>query len=453
MNELIIGFEYTDVKNNKFFESFPNGWPNNDDELFDFLTEDYKTSNLWWMGDFDSSNFLKTNVLESFRNSYTYAHDCIVSKNLFNQNGEIPNYAKVMNVNTIENKKYIFPFFVPCASLFQLKNFFVKGIYLSEKVKNDCRNGFCKILVAHHLEGDATHFEIISEFIRHQAEFHKLPLDSFAFLDGNILTPKLFGSLGIKGFSKMTWENRNTVLNPQDFEKSIYNLLYNEEKPYYFLCLNRRSRTHRIIVTSEIFNRWNDKFLWSLLEKFVFPEEYFHEPMKMYQKNLFKNYETNITTEFYNILPKTIDFKSSVNDHNIRLNLQQQAYINVVTETIFFEPNTLMLTEKIYKPIIGIQPFIVVGPHNILKTLKDEGYKTFHPYINEEYDNIENNEERMKAIFREINRIAQMKKSDVAELTRKLSTRCIHNYYHWKQRNLDNFQEFRLIQDLKEWLK
>jgi UDPglucose 6-dehydrogenase len=86
------------------------------------------------------------------------------------------------------------------------------------------------------------------------------------------------------------------------------------------------------------------------------------------------------------------------------------SYFSVVTETVFYpsEDNnsTIFLTEKIFKPIICNHPFIVLGRPGTLKKLKEFGYKTFHPYIDERYDDIQDDKERMLAVANEIERLS-----------------------------------------------
>ena len=67
--------------------------------------------------------------------------------------------------------------------------------------------------------------------------------------------------------------------------------------------------------------------------------------------------------------------------------------------------NNIYLTEKTYRPIFGMQPFIVVSNPGFLKFLKSMGFKTFPEFFDESYDEIENPIERMNIIVREIQKI------------------------------------------------
>jgi hypothetical protein len=65
-------------------------------------------------------------------------------------------------------------------------------------------------------------------------------------------------------------------------------------------------------------------------------------------------------------------------------------------------------TEKTYKAIGCGRPFIVASTPEFLKEFRQMGYKTFHPYIDETYDTIVNDQDRMTAIINEIERISKL---------------------------------------------
>ena len=75
------------------------------------------------------------------------------------------------------------------------------------------------------------------------------------------------------------------------------------------------------------------------------------------------------------------------------------AYWNIVLET-HFDQHTTFLTEKTFKPILNLQPFLIVGSPRSLALLKHLGYKTFDSVIQEDYDVIQNPQERMEAVLK-----------------------------------------------------
>lgn len=58
-------------------------------------------------------------------------------------------------------------------------------------------------------------------------------------------------------------------------------------------------------------------------------------------------------------------------------------WINLVAET---STETFLPSEKIAKPLMAGQPWMVLGCQYFLQKMRDLGFKTFHPWINESYD-------------------------------------------------------------------
>jgi len=73
-----------------------------------------------------------------------------------------------------------------------------------------------------------------------------------------------------------------------------------------------------------------------------------------------------------------------------------QTGISVVLETIF--EKRIHLTEKILRPIACGHPFMLAAGPGSLAKLRSYGFKTFDPYIDESYDNIQDDQERLAAI-------------------------------------------------------
>ena len=59
--------------------------------------------------------------------------------------------------------------------------------------------------------------------------------------------------------------------------------------------------------------------------------------------------------------------------------------MNIINETYFFN-NIIHITEKTYKPIAFLQPFILLGAAGSLQHIKDMGFKTFDEFWDESYD-------------------------------------------------------------------
>jgi hypothetical protein len=113
------------------------------------------------------------------------------------------------------------------------------------------------------------------------------------------------------------------------------------------------------------------------------------------------------------------------------LYLYENSLVSLVNETTYYHgtnPNeSRFLSEKIFKPIAVGHPFIFVTVPKALEVLKTLGYKTFHPYIDENYDDEFDNNRRLKMIVDEIERISKMDQSEVEEFIENVRDICLYN--------------------------
>ena len=99
-----------------------------------------------------------------------------------------------------------------------------------------------------------------------------------------------------------------------------------------------------------------------------------------------------------------------IDEHTVAAKLPRtvylNSYLNIVGETSFinvpYSYNMSFVTEKTFNAIANNQLFIIVGHAGSLQLLRDLGYKTFGSIIDESYDNITNNGQRLEAVTNEI---------------------------------------------------
>jgi hypothetical protein len=99
------------------------------------------------------------------------------------------------------------------------------------------------------------------------------------------------------------------------------------------------------------------------------------------------------------------EHETSINDYYAR------TYFSVINETTYHE-GVPFFSEKIFKAIGIGHPFVIATAPNSLKYLRELGYKTFHPFINESYDTIDDHGDRMISIVNEIERLCKMDKNE-----------------------------------------
>jgi hypothetical protein len=159
-----------------------------------------------------------------------------------------------------------------------------------------------------------------------------------------------------------------------------------------------------------------------------------------YQSNIFdlEKYQNYIPLEIDTQNKKDLSFKTNNTfDKSIFLD----TCINIVTETSYHD-NELFISEKILKPILNYQPFIVLGPVNYLKELKKFGFKTFDSIWDESYDLIESPIERY---FKVQSLILELNNKTIYELNnlyQKCKEICIHNKKTFENLECNSVQKF-----------
>jgi len=113
------------------------------------------------------------------------------------------------------------------------------------------------------------------------------------------------------------------------------------------------------------------------------------------------------------------------------------AFWHIVTETVFYY-DKLHLTEKIFKPIVSKQPFMLLAEPGNLAYLKSYGFKTFDSVIDESYDSIKDNDARAEAVVKQLAWYCGLSDQKKIDVIRALEPIIQHNFDHF-------YGEFRHI--------
>ena len=113
------------------------------------------------------------------------------------------------------------------------------------------------------------------------------------------------------------------------------------------------------------------------------------------------------------------------------------AFWHVVTETVFYY-DKLHLTEKIFKPIVSKQPFMLLAAPGNLAYLKSYGFKTFDGIIDESYDLIQDNDLRTEAVVNQLHWYCDLTLDEKTNVIQQLEPIIQHNFNHF-------YGEFRHI--------
>jgi hypothetical protein len=119
--------------------------------------------------------------------------------------------------------------------------------------------------------------------------------------------------------------------------------------------------------------------------------------------------------------------------------------VHLTTETGFVRNESPFFSEKTWRPILNLQPFIYLGNCGALNKLQQMGFKTFHPYIDETYDTEQDIKKRFALIKQEILKIANMPMNELHDWYYSMISILMYNQHH--------LYTFRNYNPLKELLQ
>ena len=172
------------------------------------------------------------------------------------------------------------------------------------------------------------------------------------------------------------------------------NVKQNEVRPYFANMLFGNSKHMR----TQFFNhvRENNLLDQNLINLFkVYKSPYIDQGKGDIDK-FFKNIELK---EYVNTAINEFNGAPTFTSHLISEHIEEATWISIVAETLD-DDKIFFPTEKTAKPMWCNKPFIVLSGKGFLKNLRDIGFKTFHPVIDESYDDIDDTYERTKSAFK-----------------------------------------------------
>lgn len=164
-----------------------------------------------------------------------------------------------------------------------------------------------------------------------------------------------------------------STLLPKYFKKYSNDEIIMKNCKHLFVCYNRKPRKHRI----ELIEKMNQ---YKLLDLGLYTLGKTHS---LYSGSLHSNLQ-NTLGEAPNEGNWGMDVEEFGIAHDIHtlgsLDIWQNHFINIISETEFNPWDNMFITEKTWKPILGLRPFIINGQPQIYKYLKKEGFKVFNHY-------------------------------------------------------------------------
>ena len=230
----------------------------------------------------------------------------------------------------------------------------------------------------------------------------------------------------------------DTLLEQIDNAKVLEKKSYNKS----FLNFNRRWRIHRPCFVALLYSmnllhkgfvslgssddnlNWNNTF--DIFLKLVEEDSHIHSMLVDNKEKIIKL--PNLYLDTSDLVSDRLSIAYENIEHEDTIKLYEDSYFSVVSETYFFKNIGRTFTEKTFKPILYKHPFILMSNPNSLPLLRELGYRTFHPFIDESYDNETNNTKRLRMILDEVERLSNLSDDELIEFIDHVKEITIHNH-------------------------
>ena len=110
--------------------------------------------------------------------------------------------------------------------------------------------------------------------------------------------------------------------------------------------------------------------------------------------------------------------------------LWQNSFVHLVNETVFYQPK-LHLTEKIFKPIVSMRPFLLVAAPGNLAYLRSYGFQTFDRWWDESYDSVEDSDGRLDMITDILSQLCRLSRDDLLRMHQEMKPVLEFNKRHF----------------------
>lgn len=240
-------------------------------------------------------------------------------------------------------------------------------------------------------------------------------------------------------------------INHSSMLEVVPNTLLDKEYTKKFLSFNGICRPHRSLLVALLSSYDLLKYGYVSYNSYLFPNTQNSSPSELYDLMItWSNGSTELVDILSNNKEKLCQLDTMYLDdapkidkvimvHSFNKDCKQfyeETYFSVVTETLCMRIHSQdghtgigrLLSEKTFKAMLNKHPFILVGVPKTLQLLKELGYKTFSPWIDESYDDEYDDCKRLLMIIQEIKKLSGLNPDELTKFLKFARDIVEHNF-------------------------
>ena len=449
-NIIYIGFSQVSVYDTNEFPKIdvPPGWPNistftKDSPIFKYNEQELKSNfdikiPVYWNDIVRTKTTEETNLLNLYFNYHNFSDEL--------PNGKVKFIYDKIDKLLEENKPFYHVIYINTNYCFSDRPF-----GLSDNVREGISRGLCKILFLFLCEGYMSKVQEV-QWLSHFGECNNLTPLNFIFTHSNLRFQETinkartenikinFTYIPLNYFEYKTWflPNAKSPYTPEynfEYKKVLPSFIENNRNKKinkHFNILNRRPRQHRIALFTEIKsnNILKDKCDISLGSCGDIPN---NEGIIDFLENIsltYPEYKENLEfAKMHDFMVPTeldVDLNENRAGEYTRF-FYTNTFCSLTSETLV-SGDILFFSEKTFKPIYNLQPFLFLGNPYSLKKLKEFGYKTFSDWWDESYDDEIDYLKRIKKLSKLMEEICDWSEKKCFDVTQEMEEVLVHNF-------------------------
>jgi hypothetical protein len=330
---------------------------------------------------------------------------------------------------------------------------------MSEEILNRVRNKEVTIVICNHHEAYHCIIHDLYEFL---IVANSIPPEQILLLTNSpdIMTEinyvsSMFNIGPIRAEWMLEFEMSASVsakhLIHPSMQNDVAKTLVDKEYSKKFLSFNGLHRPHRSLMVSLLASTDLLKYGHVSYNSYTFPNYQNPSPKEIYDLMLiWTEHSPEFTEILTNNKERLIQLDTMYLDDAPKIDkvimvhhltkdcvpFYEETYFSVVTETLCMRIHSQdghtgigrLLSEKTFKAILNKHPFILVGVPKTLQLLKELGYKTFSPWIDESYDDEYDDLKRLLMIAQEVKKLSELKPAELTEFLKFANQITEHNF-------------------------
>lgn len=357
-----------------------------------------------------------------------------IPEHFFNSNKLKPSVDKDITDN------YIYPIFFDPVVASVKEDIKLEFFDVPAKVLKDIDTGKCKLYIDYSSEGyDITYHmkgfdDLTHDMICNTSEVYGVDPQNI-----------LLGTANLKPYTQVPYQIFSfngpmfwcAAEQGQEWWENLRLIRSRFRRPNKLISMNRTVRQHRLQFARELYVK-------QLLAENIYTFPLFNDYEVENESFVFKS----IPESMMKTLPWYYDIRTIQDINPVTLALPssrrfyQEGYVSFVTETFFWYSDykfaetpleyELDISEKTFKPISMLHPFIIMGQPGILKHLRSMGFKTFHGWWDESYDDTPDPNERFAKLLKLYEELANYSHKTLADMMYEMTDILQHNFTLYK---------------------